>query len=416
MLYTSSIALWRVGFFLLLMIIPGLVAGPAIPDIIVSIFSLFGLFFFLFNENEILNKNKLIWYLLIFYFYLNINSLFSYNIVFSLESSIFYLRFIFFSIFVYLLLKKFDSKLVKIFTNFYIILFIIIGLDSLKQYLTGTNFFGMVSTNFNRPSGLFGEELIIGSFFSRNTPLILSLFFFVYYKRIDEKNFYIILTILLISINLFVLISGERAALVLVLLIDFITFFLIPIKKMNKFKIILCLTTILIIALTFFDTARERMIIETYEQIFNEGRIYIFSEQHQSHYSSALLMFFDKPILGQGVNTFRILCSDPKFINDLTCSTHPHNSYIQLLSETGIIGFLFLLNLYIYSIYFFIKVTRNHKDNLYYYPIIFLITSFLINFFPFLPSNNFFNNWININYFFPLGFFLFFYEKFYFNK
>ena len=76
MLYTSNITLWRVGFFLFLMIMPGLVAGPAIPDIIVSIFSLFGLFFFVFKKDKILNKNKLIWYLLIFYFYLNINSFF----------------------------------------------------------------------------------------------------------------------------------------------------------------------------------------------------------------------------------------------------------------------------------------------------------------------------------------------------
>ena len=158
------------------------------------------------------------------------------------------------------------------------------------------------------------------------------------------------------------------------------------------------------------------MIIETYKQIFSEGSIYIFSEQHQSHYFSALLMFFDKPILGQGVNTFRILCSDTKFVNDLTCSTHPHNSYIQMLSETGIIGFLFLLSLYIYSIYFFIRITKYHRKNLYYYPVVFLITSFLVNFFPFLPSNNFFNNWININYFLPLGFLIYFYEKFFFNK
>lgn len=413
MLNLSIDIFWKLSFSLFLLIIPSLVSGPAIPDILISILSLFGLFLIIFDwRHTIYYKNKILLFLLIFYVYLNINSLLSFKVDFSFGSSIFYLRFIFFSIFVFFLLKKFNYQLIKFFFIISIITIVIIGIDSFKQYLTGVNFFGIISTNFNRPSGLFREELIIGSFISRNTPLLLSLFFFIYYNKINEKKFFLILSFFIILINLFIIISGERAALVLIGLINLFVFFIIPVNKKVKIKFLLLILIFLFFFFTFFETARERMIIETYNQIFNDDGIYIFSKQHQSHYYSSILMFLDSPIFGQGVNTFRLLCSDNRFLIDsLTCSTHPHNSYLQLLSETGIIGFLFLFTFYLYNVFLLVRVIKFKKNNKYFYPYIFLILSFLINFFPFIPSNNFFNNWINIIYFLPLGFFLYFNSK-----
>ena len=53
-------------------------------------------------------------------------------------------------------------------------------------------------------------------------------------------------------------------------------------------------------------------------------------------------MFKDNFLFGVGLKNFRHACKDKKyFISELSCSTHPHNTYIQLASELGIIGLSF---------------------------------------------------------------------------
>ena len=54
-------------------------------------------------------------------------------------------------------------------------------------------------------------------------------------------------------------------------------------------------------------------------------------------------MFKDKPFFGHGPRVFRFKCSEPEFsIGMRPCNSHPHNFYIQLLAETGLIGLLFV--------------------------------------------------------------------------
>ena len=67
-------------------------------------------------------------------------------------------------------------------------------------------------------------------------------------------------------------------------------------------------------------------------------------------------MFEDSKLFGKGPNMFRKLCDDPKYNSGpKSCSTHPHNYYIQLLGETGIIGFLLLFSVYLIIIFELIR-------------------------------------------------------------
>ena len=107
---------------------------------------------------------------------------------------------------------------------------------------------------------------------------------------------------------------------------------------------------------------------------------------------------------------FRIKCSDKKYQEDqFSCSTHPHNFYIQLLAETGLIGSIFLIIFYLWIVreYFkeIYKLFKKKQINLTKY---YFLSTLLIIFLPISPSGNFFNNWVASNYSFSIGLLYFF--------
>ena len=92
------------------------------------------------------------------------------------------------------------------------------------------------------------------------------------------------------------------------------------------------------------------------------------------------------------------------------CNTHPHNFYLQLLAETGIIGFLFIFILFVYLSFAIIKniFSAHLYKKIFANNLEVCITSVLfITLWPLTTTGNFFNNWLNIISFYLLAFYLF---------
>jgi O-antigen ligase len=97
---------------------------------------------------------------------------------------------------------------------------------------------------------------------------------------------------------------------------------------------------------------------------------------------------------------------------DIGCSTHPHNIFLQIFVEYGLVGIcLYLLIFYKIISQIYLNILQYNRSNLTLFKNTSLSLSFLyltlfLNIFPFIPSGNFFNNWLSIILFLPIGFIL----------
>jgi O-antigen ligase len=388
--------------FIISLIIPFLIWGPFFPDLIVSLSALVFLVYVVRKKKSYYFYNKPLIIFFIFCIYCILVSIFvAKDRMFSFESSLFYFRIGLFACLIWYLIDK-NKKILSYFYYILVVCFSALILDSYIQFFTGINIIGIPKTGV-RLSSFFGDELILGSYLSRLFPLLFALFL-IKEKNQTELYFMSILFVLLAGL---IYISGERAALFIFILSC--VFIMIFLEKFTKLKIILSVSSlILIIVLTSsFSKVKVRMLHSFAENITQKS---FFTPEHDSLIRTAYNMFLDKPILGHGPKMFRVICKDEKYAVGITpCMTHPHNFYVQLLAETGIIGFSFLFSAFAYVLYCayrqFKSIVLRQKRYLTNYQVC-LLAGILITVWPLTTNGNFFHNWLMIVYSLPVGFYL----------
>ena len=396
-------------YILLLASIPFfLISGPFFPDVIVSFSSLVFLIYIFKHKLFYYFYKKPVIIFFIFCIYCVLVSIFvAQNILLSFESSLFYFRVGVFACLIWYLIEK-NKKILNYFYYALFICFTVLAVDGFIQFFYGKNIIGLTKSAV-RISSFFGEERILGSYLSRLFPLLFALF------TIKEKNKYELyyIGILFFLVDVLIYLSGERTAFFYLNLSTL--FMLILIKEYKKFRLIIFIASIIFIVIltTLNSNVRQRMIIgplETTGFTKESKEKYFFSQTHDSLIRTAYNMFKDKPFFGHGPKMFRVVCKDEKYAQGiLPCETHPHNFYVQLLAETGIIGFLFLFGVLYYVLYCGYRQLKSivfkKKRYLTDYQVC-LLAGILITAWPLAPNGNFFNNWLAITYSLPIGFYL----------
>lgn len=397
-----------ISAFLFFLIPIALLSGSFLPDLFISIISLLFLLITIRNKDFKYFKNSYFYFFLCFYFFLIFVSLSSENIFFSLKSTLFYFRFGIFTLATWFLIEN-KYNFIKIFSYFLIAAFVLAIIDGFYQYYNNVNLFGIVSDQNQRLTITFSDKLILGGFLSRLFPLLVALLIF---KKAKNKKHYFFVALLFILTDVLIFISGERTALGLITLSTvFIIFSITQYRTLRIFTLIISMVLIFFISISN-EKVKERNYDHTIYQlgIGSENGLNLFSPSHGRLISASYSIFTHYPIFGAGPNTFRLLCDNDNFVKiPNSCSTHPHSIYAQLLAETGLSGTIFISLLFFIILFkllqnfYYIIFSKQRKLNDYQ---ICLIICIMISLWPIAPSLNFFNNWINVIYFLPIGFLL----------
>ena len=394
------------------------------------------LLFLIINRNIQVYKNSIFIFFLLISFYFGINSIFQIYDNDLRISSIFHFRFALFSLSIFFLLEYSSSetsKSKKILMGIFMILILVI-LDSFLQFLSGKNIIGFEIKD-NRVSGIFDDELILGSFLLKVFPFTIWLIYFSNFEISKYKNLLIIFfSMYIITVYL----SGERTSLFLIFLATILfIFYLHNLRAILLKSFLIFLLFVMSTFITDFGKSDpfNRIFIKTFNQITNsffltkkdiqldkknlgdltkdlKKNIQIFSTDHNGHYLLAYNLFKQSPIFGKGPEGFRYYCRKVEYNSKIgMCSTHPHNIFMQLLSETGLIGIFFYLFGSIFVIISLSKLYKKNMDLKSKYNFYIASIAIIVNFFPLVPSGNFFNNWISIISYYYIGIYIYSYRK-----
>ena len=417
--------------FLFLFLPLTLITGPAVPDLTITFGGAFAIFWLFSKEKkfELLNI-RFIQISIIFWLSLILISIFAINKEKSFQDSIIFLRYLLIPISCYFLFFA-NKKIFNLLLLIILILVILVSIDTLFQFFNynskdgfGRDILGFKSNWYGRLTGPFGDELIPGSYVSKFG--LIGFTYLLFNKNF--KNWNLIQSIYLALVLIVCFASGERMAFASYLLALFVL--LIFLSK-SRFTILISIALGLMLIFCIYKLHpfyNDYKVIDSKEyhqglkveksfkcknsdqectKIINiQPRFYEIirnfpTSAYGEIYKLSFKMFKDNPLTGVGISNFKYLCEKnteyKKVMVNYDCASHPHNTYIQWLSEGGLIVFIIFI-IYIFALCNFIIKNDVEKK----YKIISLVL-ILILFWPIMSTGSLIKNWYGVSVFFIIG-------------
>ncbi len=370
------------NFFLILFsIIPiTIIAGPAVSLLNILFIDLCFLLLIILKKDYSFLKTDVIKYLLILYIYLLFNSFISIDQKIGFFRNFGFLRFIILFIAFNYFFKE-ERFLRNVLISWSIIISFIL-IDVFVENFTGRNLVGFGEIYNERIVSFFKDEPIVGGFINSFYLLIIG-FLFANFKN---KNLISIFSIIFL---IAILATGERSNSIKA--ISGLLFFYILLNEYDFKKKITFLISVIVLISAFIlnsEFLKSRYVGQIKSHIY-EDQIYF------KLYKSGFQVFKNNKFFGVGNKNYRVETCGNKHLNtkkrsEYFCNTHPHQIYIEFLSEHGIVGSIIILFL-LYKI-IFSKIFQVFKEKNYIQigSLIYLITIFT----PLIPSGAFFGDYM----------------------
>ena len=382
-----------------------LILGNFAVNLNILIIDILTLYLCFIKKNWDWTKEKFFKFLIIFYIFLIFNSLYSYY--FSthetnsgLIRSLTFIKFIIFAYSFKILIV--DSKTLNKIMIYWSCIIAVVIFDIFFESIFGNNIIGNESPDGTRIVSFFKDELVVGS-------LILCFGYAIttYYlsQNLKVKN-NIIINFLLLLIPVTILITGERSNFIKSLIIfSFIIIFINQQKLILKKRNFIILILLSFLSLIYLNPNIYNKQTEFFKRVINVNKIeneFIegsdFFNRFQKiryfvHYDVSLKIFKEYPLFGVANKNFRHECNNKKYfdekikLSNVRCNTHPHQIHFELLSEHGIIGYIFFFVIIFTGLK---KIYHNYiaTKSIFYLSSVLYLMIFLI---PILPSGSFFS-------------------------
>ena len=342
-------------FFIIFSLIPiSIIVGPTVSLINILIIVISFLFYIIKNNEWSWLKSKSVKLLLILYLYLIFNSFIAIDSSLTLVRNFGFIRFVFFfAAFNYFFYKY--EYFNKIFVIWFFLL-IILTFDIFLEASTGSNMLGYGVGD--RIVSFFKDEQVIGTFVASFFLLIIG-YFFEIIKNDEKIKKYSTLFLSCIFLTAIIL-TGERS-ITINIVIGFFIFYLF-INNFNIKEKIISLILISCIFLTLIMSSnflKMRYVDQLIKLLDSKSAI----EKNQDSriiqrviyfrlYISGIEVFKRNPLFGVGNKNYRVeTCTEKRHQDIYLCASHPHQLYIELLSEHGLFGTLIILSIIFYIMF-----------------------------------------------------------------
>lgn len=323
------------------------------------------------NKRITIYKVEIMWLFFIFYFILNI----AFHEKIELLNIIDLVTFTF--MFIFLLLVKIDTKYFKISIVIILLLSIIYSLSSIFQYLNIDLYRRLILPRFSVDraqelwrlysggsyTGFTWQTAFISGYIVCGLGIILLSYNYI---KNTKMRFILLVNIPILLIALFM--GGKRAHLIFMIIAFLVTYIF---SKGNKKLIVRMLKAVLLIFMLVLFAILSMIIIDKDEGPFinlltkfndtiesflagediTSGRIHL--------YDYALQYFLENPFIGIGWREFKEVSVG---VINMNKGSHPHNIYIQLLTELGIPGFILFIIPTIYILVITFKLLLNYNN------------------------------------------------------